>query len=750
MAGQADGSIIIDAEMDLKGFKANSAELRAAMKSFSATASKLQKQMQDLGMQKFATDEYKQVQQDIALAEKYLDQYNQKRAKLSEKGKVDTPEWKALIEDIKAASAELARLRTLKTQMEHSGTAYISGVDTAQYQSLNAALQTTKQNIAGVQKQLARLDRKQVFKRMAAGVKNAASHMARLVTQGRLMKRPLESMSFMLRRIAPSLLMTEGLFGLLRKAVNAFLQENEHLTEKLNACWTGIGNILGPIITRLIDLVATAVSYVTSFLGLLGFIGKSTTEAINGAGKAAEKQTDNLKGQLTSIDELNVLQADENSDSSSTGGVVAPEVTLPDWAKLIAENLKSGDWSSAARILAEQVNRMVRSIDWTRVGRTVSNVAICVLDALNTAIINIDWQALGNSIAAFIAAIDWSAVLAALATGIGAVLGGLAGLLFGLFELAFDSLTGMGQEYADEYGVSVAEGVLFGIMEALYNLGAWVVENVFNPFIDAFKAAFGINSPSTVMKEQGGFIIAGLLEGLKTTKDKWSSIGSNICAGIGNGISSGWSWLKKKVQNLASSLLSAAKSALGIHSPSKLFRDAVGLNIGYGVGEGIEAAEGSVLGSVAGVADAISKEFNANEYSVGGVVSNAEVDGALTAFSDKIAGSFAALMDRMQAIANSVSFTTPGVAQGRVVPYTAQTPKTGGTSSNSSTGSEKIVSDISEAIYAAVLAAMRQSENNGTQAVNVYLDGRQITAAVEKRQGERGMSMVNRRAYGYN
>lgn len=65
-----------------------------------------------------------------------MNQYNQKRAKLSENGKVDTPEWKALIEDIKAASAELARLRTLKTQMEHSGTAYISGVDTAQYPEL--------------------------------------------------------------------------------------------------------------------------------------------------------------------------------------------------------------------------------------------------------------------------------------------------------------------------------------------------------------------------------------------------------------------------------------------------------------------------------------------------------------------------------------------------------------------------------------------------------------------------------------
>ena len=408
------------------------------------------------------------------------------------------------------------------------------------------------------------------------------------------------------------------------------------------------------------------------------------------------------------------------------------------------------DWAGLGSALSSAFTGIWSTIDWAAAGQLITNGVVGLLTVLTTFISTVDWQALGNAVAVCVGNVDWSVMVSALFVAIGAALGGLAGFLFGLFELAFDSLTSMGQDYADEYGVSVAEGILLGILEALYNLGAWVVENVFNPFIDAFKAAFGINSPSKVMEEQGGFIIAGLLEGLKTTTDKWSSIGSNICTGIGNGISSGWSWLKKKVQNLASSLLSAAKSALGIHSPSKLFRDAVGLNIGYGVGEGIEAAEGSVLGSVAGVADAISKEFNANEYSVGGVVSNTEVDGALTAFSDKIAGSFAALMDRMQAIANSVSFTAPNVAQGRVVPYTAQTTKTSGTGSNSSTGSEKTVSDISEAIYAAVLAAMRQSDSNGSQAVNVYLDGRQITAAVEKRQGERGMSMVNRRAYGYN
>ena len=55
---------------------------------------------------------------------------------------------------------------------------------------------------------------------------------------------------------------------------------------------------------------------------------------------------------------------------------------------------------------------------------------------------------------------------------------------------------------------------------------------------------------------------------------------------------------------------------------------------------------------------------------------------------------------------------------------------------------DQIVEGISEGVYSAVLAAMSQGSNNNTSSVNVYLDGKQITAAVEKRQRERGASIM--------
>ena len=56
---------------------------------------------------------------------------------------------------------------------------------------------------------------------------------------------------------------------------------------------------------------------------------------------------------------------------------------------------------------------------------------------------------------------------------------------------------------------------------------------------------------------------------------------------------------------------------------------------------------------------------------------------------------------------------------------------------------------VYEGVYAAISAAMRGSGESGSQAVNVYLDGRQITAAVEQRQRERGASIMGKEVYSY-
>lgn len=81
-----------------------------------------------------------------------------------------------------------------------------------------------------------------------------------------------------------------------------------------------------------------------------------------------------------------------------------------------------------------------------------------------------------------------------------------------------------------------------------------------------------------------------IVDGIKGLPDKIKSIGSDIVSGLWDGISGGWDWLKEKVSGLATSLLDAAKSALGINSPSTEFRDEVGRWAPPGIAEGFDEA----------------------------------------------------------------------------------------------------------------------------------------------------------------
>lgn len=113
------------------------------------------------------------------------------------------------------------------------------------------------------------------------------------------------------------------------------------------------------------------------------------------------------------------------------------------------------------------------------------------------------------------------------------------------------------------------------------------------------------------LKETGTKLMEKLKEGLTSMLSNLVSaakdLGKNIVDGIWNGISAGWDWLKEKVGGLATGLFDAAKSALGISSPSKKFRY-LGEMCVAGFDDGIEdlmdggslgAAINNTLGTVA-------------------------------------------------------------------------------------------------------------------------------------------------------
>lgn len=72
------------------------------------------------------------------------------------------------------------------------------------------------------------------------------------------------------------------------------------------------------------------------------------------------------------------------------------------------------------------------------------------------------------------------------------------------------------------------------------------------------------------------------------TSVNWGSVGMNIISGIASGISSAVGSLISAATFVASSALDAIKSKLGIHSPSRVFRDQVGKMMALGMGIGFE------------------------------------------------------------------------------------------------------------------------------------------------------------------
>lgn len=109
---------------------------------------------------------------------------------------------------------------------------------------------------------------------------------------------------------------------------------------------------------------------------------------------------------------------------------------------------------------------------------------------------------------------DWAGIAESVFKAIGAAFGAAANFLIGLLGEAWDSVVEWWHDVAFEDGKFTITGLLNGILDALKNIGNWIEEHIFKPFIDGFKSVFGINSPSKVMSEMGEFLMEGLLGGI--------------------------------------------------------------------------------------------------------------------------------------------------------------------------------------------------------------------------------------------
>lgn len=163
---------------------------------------------------------------------------------------------------------------------------------------------------------------------------------------------------------------------------------------------------------------------------------------------------------------------------------------------------------------------------------------------------------------------------------------------------------------AKETGAAVGEQVGAGIGEGqkLYDFGD-DAESTFSNDLNALNEAADISSPSKRMNPTGKFISAGIGVGMAQydfsgdaaatmanlesalnaafTANSTHSVGLNAMFGMAAGVRAGQSAVIAAMRSAAQNAVTAAKNALQIHSPSRVFRDEVGAMTMKGFGQGV-------------------------------------------------------------------------------------------------------------------------------------------------------------------
>lgn len=103
-------------------------------------------------------------------------------------------------------------------------------------------------------------------------------------------------------------------------------------------------------------------------------------------------------------------------------------------------------------------------------------------------------------------------------------------------------------------------------------------------------------------------VVSAIVDFFATLPEKMLDIGENIVRGLWDGIKNMTGWIKDKISDFAGGIVDGMKDTLGIHSPSRVMRDQVGMMVGAGMAEGIadsarqvNAAMQELSGNVTGV-----------------------------------------------------------------------------------------------------------------------------------------------------
>lgn len=136
--------------------------------------------------------------------------------------------------------------------------------------------------------------------------------------------------------------------------------------------------------------------------------------------------------------------------------------------------------------------------------------------------------------------------------------------------------------------------------------------------ITEFQSAIDANTPAlkNTMKDLGVDVSNELVSGANSVDITTKGVGIGVA--LGDGVASGIEISTSKVAKAAEKMISTAnyraKNAAKIHSPSRLFRDEVGLNIGLGVAVGLEDSKYAILSEMSSINREMENLFTSGAF----------------------------------------------------------------------------------------------------------------------------------------
>ncbi len=458
--------------------------------------------------------------------------------------------------------------------------------------------------------------------------------------------------------------------------------------------WAGVGAILGSKFNEIINSVdfkrvgeilgkgiQTAFEFLYSFLDNINFdkIGVAIADFFNGAfeqidfkliGKTFAKKwtilTDLLYGFVTTFDwsKFGLAVSDIINGFFEEVNLSKIAYSLQVLALGLLTSLQKAIQNVQWYKIGTDISNALNEINWVALfgslAKTLSDALIGLLDIVCGAVEALDWGKLGedlwNSIVAAITNIDWGSLQSKFWELLGGIMGGSYALTAGLWQSVWESLENACNDtisYFEEFikgaGGDIIQGLLNGIIDALKNVGEWIKEHIFKPFIDGFKNAFGIHSPSKEMEPLGGFIISGLWEGLKKSWHNITDFFKEKLDGIKAKFSQAW----ENIKTTASEKFGKIKTTIS----------GVMDGIKGGISRAWETIKSTFSNTLESIKGTVSRVFNGIWNTIRGIINS--ILGGIEKMANGVINGFNGMIRALNNLSFDVPSWVPGLGGGK-------------------------------------------------------------------------------------